>query len=172
MPIYEYLCTPCNRIYSFLSMTASPARQPTCPRCGATELERVPSVFAVHSSKKSEKKGKDEEGGKTQPEGGREAGGPDEASMARLEHEAMQMMDGLDEKDAENPRVMARMMRRLADASGEKITPGMDEMFRRMEAGEDPEALEEELGPQLEEEMGEAGGGAGMPTRDEGLYDF
>ena len=171
MPIFEYLCTPCNRIYSFLTTTASLVRQPTCPRCGAGDLERVPSVFAVRSSKKSEKQGKEDAGEKTQPEDGAAGGGPDEAAMARLEHEAMQMMDGLDEKDAENPRVMARMMRRLADASGEKITPAMDEMFRRMEAGEDPEALEEELGPQLEEEMGEAGS-AGMPTRDEGLLVF
>ncbi len=49
---------------------------------------------------------------------------------------------------------MARMMRRLAEASGEPMTPTMDEMFRRLEAGEDPDALEEELGPQLEAETG------------------
>jgi hypothetical protein len=93
--------------------------------------------------------------------------------MARMEQEVMRMTSDLDEKDAEDPRAMARMMRRLAEASGEKITPTMDEMFRRLEAGEDPDSLEEELGPQLEEEMGEEGGeGAGAPTRDEGLYNL
>ncbi len=79
----------------------------------------------------------------------------------------------LDEADAEDPRTMARMMRRLAEASGERMTPAMEEMFRRLESGEDPDALEEELGPQLEAEMGEGeeeGGGA--PTRDEGLYNL
>lgn len=69
------------------------------------------------------------------------ASGADEASAARMEHEMMQMMEGLDEGDAENPRVMARLMRRVAEASGEAMTPTMEEMFRRLEAGEDPETL-------------------------------
>ncbi|OYW04276.1 MAG: hypothetical protein B7Z61_10175, partial [Acidobacteria bacterium 37-71-11] len=77
-----------------------------------------------------------------------------------------------DEKDAENPRVMAKMMRRMAEASGEPMTPTMDEMFRRLEAGEDPDALEEELGPQLEAETGagDGEGGPAAPTHDDGLY--
>jgi hypothetical protein len=64
-------------------------------------------------------------------------------------------------------------MRRLAEASGEPITPTMEEMLRRMEAGEDPETLEEELGDQLESEM-DLGGeeGADAPVRDDGLYSF
>jgi len=164
MPIFEFLCRNCNRIYSFLSLSASPNRQPTCPKCGASELTRVPSVFAVSTvQKKSAGKGPDP------------AGGGDDVAMQRLEQEAMRMAGELDEKDAEDPRVMARMMRRLAEASGEAVTPTMDEMFRRMESGEDPEALEEELGPRLEEEMGEEGvpGGSGAPpTRDDGLYDY
>jgi len=48
-------------------------------------------------------------------------------------------------------------------------------MCRRMEAGEDPEALEEELGPHLEAEMGGGEGDdegvlGGAPSRDDGLY--
>jgi hypothetical protein len=84
------------------------------------------------------------------------------------------MASEMSEADAEDPRAMARMMRHLAEESGERITPAMDEMFRRMEAGEDPEALEEELGPRLEEEMGgeDDAGGGGAPTRDDGLYDL
>lgn len=161
MPIFEYLCADCNRIYSFLSLSPTPEREPTCPRCGATGLQRVPSAFAVKSARKAEK--------------ATDSGaGEDDAAMSRLESEAMQMASELDEKDAEDPRVMARMMRRLAEASGERLTPTMEEMFRRMEAGEDPEELEEELGPQLEEEMGEGDedgpGGGGAPTRDDGLY--
>ena len=81
------------------------------------------------------------------------------------------MAGELGESDLEDPRTMARMMRRLAESSGEKVTPAMSEMFRRMEAGEDPEELEEELGPRLEEEMGEDDAlGGGAPTRDDGLY--
>lgn len=164
MPIFEYLCRHCNRIYSFLSLSPNPSRQPVCPRCSATDLARTPSTFAVAASRKSEVE---------KPSGG--GSGGDDAAMSAMEREAMSMMEGLDEKEAEDPRVMARLMRRMAEMAGEPVTPAMDEMFRRMEAGEDPEALEEELGPQLEEEMGEAGDddegfGGAAPTRDSGLY--
>ena len=46
MPIYEYLCRHCNRIYSFLFATMSDGGSPTCPRCGARDLEREVSLFA------------------------------------------------------------------------------------------------------------------------------
>ncbi len=161
MPIFEFLCPACNRIYSFLSLSASPTRQPVCPRCGATGLSRVPSAFAVSKGRK---------GSSEEPKPA--AGAPDDAAMGRMEQEVMRMADQLDEKDAEDPRAMARMMRRLAEVSGEKMTPTMEEMFRRLESGEDPEALEDELGPQLEAEMGDEGRGGGAPTRDDGLYDL
>jgi putative FmdB family regulatory protein len=163
VPIFEFLCPACNRIYSFLSLSTTPSRQPVCPRCGAANLARVPSAFAVSAGKK------------TREEKPKESGGAqDEASMARMEREMMRMTGELGEKDAEDPRAMARMMRRLAEVSGEKMTPTMEEMFRRLEAGEDPDSLEDELGPQLEAEMGEESGEGGdeggAPTRDEGLY--
>jgi putative FmdB family regulatory protein len=159
VPIFEFICPACNRIYSFLSLTPTPSRTPVCPRCSATNLTRVPSSFAVSSSRKSrEEKPKDTGGAR------------DDAAQARVEQEMMRMTSELDEKDAEDPRTMARMMRRLAELSGEKMTPTMEEMFRRLEAGEDPDSLEEELGPQLEAEMGEDEGEGGAPTRDDGLY--
>lgn len=164
MPIFEFLCPACNRIYSFLSLSPTVSRKPVCPRCGATDLSRVPSAFAVAPGRKRET---------GTPK--REAGGGDDAAAARVEQELARMSGELDESAAEDPRAMARMMRRLAEASGEKMTPTMEEMFRRLESGEDPDALEEELGPQLEAEMGgEAGEGgeAGAPTRDEGLYNL
>jgi putative FmdB family regulatory protein len=161
VPIFEFLCPVCNRIYSFLSLAATPSRKPVCPRCGATDLSRVPSSFAVTAARKSRS---------DKPE--KTEGPQDEAAMASMEREVMRMAGELDESDAEDPRTMARMMRRLAEASGEKMTPTMEEMFRRLEAGEDPDALEEELGPQLEAEMGDDGGEGGAPTRDEGLYNL
>lgn len=166
MPIYEFLCRNCNRVFSFLSLSASPDREPRCPKCGAGGMNRVPSAFAVASTRKTAAEASPETGG-----------GRDDAAMQRLEREAMRMAGEIDEKDAEDPRQMARMMRRLAEASGEAITPTMDEMFRRMESGEDPEALDEELGPRLEAEMGEGGedgegGATAPPTRDDGLYDY
>ena len=173
MPIFEYLCASCNRIFSFLSLSLVPSREPVCPKCGATGLSRVPSTFALATTSKSKdvkKRGDDDQ----KPADGHRPPGsePDDAAMSAMEQEMMQMAEGLDEKDAENPRVMARMMRRMAEMAGEPVTPTMEEMLRRLESGEDPEHLEEELGPQLEEEMGEESGTGGAPTRDDGLYDM
>jgi putative FmdB family regulatory protein len=160
VPIFEFLCPACNRIFSFLSLRLTPTRRPVCPRCGATDLSRVPSAFAVARGRQAP----------AAAAGAAEGG--DDAAMHRLENEAMRMASELDEGDTEDPRAMARMMRRLAEASGEPVTPTIEEMLRRMEAGEDPEALEDELGPQLEAESGENGGVPGPPSRDDGLYDL
>lgn len=160
MPIFEYLCQTCNRIYSFLSMAPVPTRIPTCPRCGATDLKRVPSTFAVQAPRKT-----------ASTDAGAAVDDDGTGPVSATEAEAMRILEGLDDDQAENPRVMARVMRQLAEASGEPMTPTMEEMFRRMEAGEDPEALEDELGEQLEAEMGsDSGGPGGPPARDEGLY--
>ena len=51
-------------------------------------------------------------------------------------------MEGVDEND---PRAMARIMRRLSEATGMNLGP-LEEAIRRLEAGADPEQLEEEMG--------------------------
>ena len=66
------------------------------------------------------------------------------------------------------------MMRRLAEVSGEKMTPTMEEMFRRWRPGRTPTRSRRSSGPQLEAEMGDEEGrrGSGRPTRDDGLYNL
>jgi len=151
MPIYEFLCRPCNRIYSFHSFRVGTDRVPTCPKCGATDLKRVPSRFGVSAK-----------------------GAPDDGAAdlddPRMEREMMRFAAELEGMDENDPRAMARAVRRMTELSGEPVTPAMEEMIRRLEAGEDPEELEEELGDALEEEMGESGGGGGAPARDDGIY--
>lgn len=51
MPIYEYYCTPCHTIFSFLSRTANLSRKPACPRCGG-ELQKQVSSFAFSQKMK------------------------------------------------------------------------------------------------------------------------
>lgn len=46
MPMREYLCQPCRRVYTFLTATVDDPRRPVCPRCGSVELERQVSTFA------------------------------------------------------------------------------------------------------------------------------
>lgn len=161
MPIFEYLCPACNRIYSFLSFSTSPKREPTCPRCGNASLVRVPSAFSVASKRTSEASAK--------------AGKEQESIPQALEGELEKLLANVNEKDMEDPRTMARVMRRLAEASGEPVPDTLQEMMQRLEAGEDPEKLEEELGGQLEAELGdedveEEHFDGATPERDPGLY--
>jgi len=58
-------------------------------------------------------------------------------------------MEGIDEND---PRQMARFMRRLKDTTGMNLGQGMEEAIRRLEAGEDPERLESEMGDLFDQE--------------------
>ena len=80
----------------------------------------------------------------------------------------MSNADGIDEKD---PRQLGRLMRRMTEISGEKVEPEMEEAMRRLEAGEDPEKIEADLGDVLGGQD-EDGGGLGAPTHDSGLYDL
>ena len=87
--------------------------------------------------------------------------------------------EGIGEDD---PQAMAGLMRRFYEASGMPLGDGMDEAIRRMEAGEDPEQIEEELGDLLEEDdpfLGEGGSGLKKlrrrikaPAVDDTLYEL
>jgi len=130
---------------------------PRCRKCGAEKLRRVPSRFGVAAASKTAK-----------PGGGEGA----EHEDPRLEREMMRFAAELEGMDEGDPRQMAAAVRRMTELAGEPITPAMEEMIRRLEAGEDPDRIEEELGDALAEEMGEEGGAFGepAPTRDDGLY--
>ena len=59
--------------------------------------------------------------------------------MGAMEHE----FSSIDEND---PKAMARMMRRMSELTGEKIDGEMEEVVRKLEEGADPDSLEEQLG--------------------------
>ena len=48
---------------------------------------------------------------------------------------------------------MAGFLRRLYGSADMPVGPAMEEAMRRMEAGEDPDAIDEELGDRIEAEM-------------------
>jgi hypothetical protein len=122
--------------------------------------------------------------------GGSDGGGDDprmEAAMASMERE----FSSIDEND---PRAMGRMMRRMAELTGEKIDGEMEEVVRKLEEGADPDSLEEQLGGEGgrggDDPYGEGMGGEatapvdpkeplhrfkvrrGNPVRDPKLYDY
>ena len=86
-----------------------------------------------------------------------------------------QEADRLDEDD---PRQAAQLMKKLCDSAGLNMGPGMEEAMRRLEAGEDPEQVEAELGDVLESEDPFFGLKKGSlsrpkpPARDETIYDL
>jgi putative FmdB family regulatory protein len=144
VPIYEFYCADCHAIFSFLSRKAS-SKVPACPRCDRRRLERRVSTFAIS-------KGRPEPTGDDLPEG------LDEGRMESVMAEMAQDMERIDEHD---PRAMAGFMRKFFDRSGMPLGPGIEEAIRRMESGEDPDKIEEEMGDLLDgEEHGLAPTGA------------
>jgi putative FmdB family regulatory protein len=156
MPIYEFYCRRCHRVYSFLSRAVDTDKTPPCPRCESAEMTRRASAFAISKGRKEEPK----------PE---VPPGPD-VDEARLER-AMEAMAGeLESIDENDPKQGARLMRKLFSATGMPVGTGMEEALRRMEAGEDPERIEEQMGDVFEGDPfgGLLGGEAGeKPTADE-----
>lgn len=134
MPIYEYYCPDNNTVYQFYAKTLAQGRIiPRCPDNPSYRMEKLLSTFAVTSGGRDEKPT-----APTVP--GEAADDPRmEAAMNAMEREFSQV-------DENDPRTMARMMRRMAELSGEKIDGEMEEVVRKLEEGADPESLEDELG--------------------------
>jgi hypothetical protein len=82
----------------------------------------------------------------------------------------------MEHMDENNPRHMARMMRKMKDLMPAGSVPkDLETAIKRLEAGEDPEKIEAEMGDLLGDLMGgdQGGGGAGRSySRDSGLYDY
>ena len=138
MPIYEFYCESCHTVFNFFSRRVDTTKRPKCPRCGRPKLERKVSRFSTLG-----KTGGDADGGDG-------PGDFDEAKMEGLMESMARESEGIDEN---NPRQIARMMRKLHDAAGMPLDAKADEAIRRMEAGESPEKIEEEMG----DVFGEAG---------------
>jgi hypothetical protein len=169
VPIYEYYCPNNNRIYQFFAKTVAQGKQtPKCPDNPAFRMERVMSSFAITGGGKPESE-------KSTGEGETGDGGADDADDPRMEsafEQLEQEMEGVDEND---PKAMGRMMRRMSELTGEKLDGEMEEVVRKLEEGQDPEALEDQLGDAFPDDGAAAEGGLGRrraPTRDPNLYDY
>jgi len=171
MPIYEFACPKCRVIFNFLSKRTNPDRLPTCPKCGNRKMEKQMSGFAMLRGAKepTEASTGAEEGGSPEPN-------MDDPRVMRAMNEMERDMEHLDEN---NPKHMAHMMRKMKDLMPPGTMPKeMDIAIKRLEAGEDPEKIEEDMGDvfgdMMGEEEGEGGGfgGGGGYARDSGLYDY
>lgn len=171
MPIYEFYCPENNTTYSFLAKSLSYGdRTPRCPEDASFSMQKKVSSFAFVGNAKdpADADGLDD---------------LDDAKMEKVMAELERDMAGMDE-DNPDPKQMAHLMRKMTDLIGEKMPEEMNEMIGRLEAGEDPEALEEEFGDALDgmDDLGSEDTAAGKlrklrrrllsSKRDPNLYDM
>ena len=160
MPIYEFACPKCRKIFSFLSKRMNPDRLPVCPKCGNKKLKKELSRFAMTR-------------GLAEPAAGGDEGPMPDMDDPRVARAMSEMERDMEHLDENNPKHMAHMMRKMKDILPAGSVPKeLDIAIKRLEAGEDPEKIEEDMGDVLGGMMGEGGAGGGGYTKDSGLYDY
>lgn len=129
MPIYEFFCKECNTIFDFFSRRINTSKIPDCPKCGR-ELKKLLSSFATVGRAA-------EPGDEDLPPGF--DGSRMEKALGELALEAEKMNE-------EDPKAMARLMRRFSEKTGLSLNENMEKALSRLEAGEDPDHIEKEMG--------------------------
>jgi len=137
MPIYEFYCIKCNTVYKFLSKRVNTVTVPDCPQCKSIKLNRQVSLFHTGS--------------------GKDKFYTEDAIMPQINEDKMEKALNMIAREAENineddPRQATALMRKMSDAAGLKMSANMEEVLSRIEKGEDPDKVEKEMTPILENE--------------------
>jgi hypothetical protein len=154
-------------IFNFLSRSVNTTTCPGCPRCARKHLARQVSLFAATGNASEE-------------------GDLDDLPIdeSRMESAMEAMASEAEHMNEDDPREAARLMRKFSNMTGMEFGDGMQEALGRMEAGEDPEKVEAEMGDLMEGEDPfvlpgkKAGTGSmrgkhrGEPKRDGTLYEM
>ena len=135
MPIYEFYCTDCHTIYNFFSRRIDTKTRPNCPRCQRPEIERRVSLFSI-----SKGVGENEEDSL-----------PD-IDEAKFENALASMSGEMENINEDDPKQVGSLMRKLFKATGLNLGSAMEEAISRMEAGEDPDKVGEDMGDMLDQE--------------------
>lgn len=128
MPVYEFYCKDCHAIFNFLARRVNTDKRPSCPRCDRPELEKQVSPFAISRNLQEQ------------------ADGMPDLDESKMEQAMLTMAGEMENLSEEDPRAMARFMRRFSDLTGMALGDGAEEALQRLEAGEDPEQVEAEMG--------------------------
>ncbi len=115
MPIYEYVCKHCSRRFSVWWRSTAQMER-SQPRCPSCRSNELGRLVSKAAFVRS--------------------------GDSRLESLGDSDFDSLSEDD---PRALGRLMRRMGDETGEDMGEEFDEIVGRLEAGEDPESIEESL---------------------------
>lgn len=104
MPLYEFKCNKCGKIFTFLVGVIANNTDPFCPRCGSKELTKLISRVRAHLSEES-----------------------------RLENLASSF-ENIDISDNPTPREVRSLMRKLTSALGDEVDREIiDEMEEAIE---------------------------------------
>ena len=116
MPIYEYICHDCQRLVSLLWRSFADIESREAI-CPRCGGKNLRRLISRVAVVRSEESRLD-----------------DLADPSSL--------SGLDEND---PKSLARFMRKMASETGEDLGPEFEEVVGRLEAGEDPESIEKSM---------------------------
>jgi len=122
-------------IFNFHSGSVNVEKRPSCPKCRKRKLDRQMSTF-------SSPRNRGEEDDMPMPD----------MDESKMEHAMNLLAKEAEHVDENDPRQAANLMRKLTDMTGVNLGPGMEEAMARMESGEDPEQIEDEMGDLLEDE--------------------
>jgi putative FmdB family regulatory protein len=138
MPNYDFRCLDCGRRFEvFFSFADYGTKPAVCPHCASQHTSRKIGRVRIARS--------------------------EENRMSQLES----MADpGRLESLENDPRELGRMMRSMSSELGENIGPEFDEVVNRLEKGQSPEQIENDL-PDL---PGAMGNGEGSGDFDDGAY--
>ncbi len=163
MPIYEFHCAKCNKLLNFFSRKVDTTTLPACPHCGEALSRQVSHFATVRSGEFSDELGD----------------APFDES--RMEDAVERFGDKLDSMgDGDDPRKSAEMMRQFSEASGLGFNRDIQDAIRRLEGGEDPDAVSADMDSILESgadpfapgDRGRAGRRPAAPEKDSTLYEM
>ena len=158
MPIYEFLCPSCNILFSFFSSRINTAVEPICPKCQKETLKKQLSAFATVRNENAQE---------STPAGFDET---------KLENALSALMGKVEGIDSDDPRQLAKLMKNFSAQAGVGLGPVLDEAIARLEAGDDPEQIEQEFGSAVDGDdaflpvKNTLGKRQKAPSRDETLY--
>ncbi len=166
MPIYEFACPECRVIFNFFSKRINPDGLPICPRCGNKKMVKMMSRFSTpRGIKEPSSTGELPDNDSQMPD----------FNDPRIERTMQELERDLEHIDENNPRHLAYMMKKMKDIMPPgTLPPEMDVAIKRLEAGEDPEKIEEDMGDVFEKYLGndKASDDYGNYSHDSGLYDY
>lgn len=116
MPIYEYRCLHCGKRISLFFRTFAAASEGK-PRCPACQSKELRRLVSRVRLMSSE-----------------------ESRLDKLADP-----DSMGDVDEDDPRSVARWMRRMSQEVGEDLGPEFGEVIDRLEAGQSPEEIEQDL---------------------------